>query len=303
MNIHIRKILCATDFSPFSAVAMDTAQKLAAVFDAHLTVFHSVFHPRHQPYDVSILDQRGQNHAESATAHAKITDMMTGSRINWDPLVILGDPVTSVLEAIDQMQIDLVVAASHGLSGFKRFVLGKIVDRIAGQSPCPVLVVKTNRRWTRRNQIPEFCLDNILIGCDLYPGSGELMKYGGLFSRYFDAHMHVVHAVASPLNEEIVSSTQGPYFRVQEALRERLFERVISLAAQECLEASRCDYDVSPGMPSDILLSTAKRLSPDLVILGRRMKKRLEKYLVGSTIQPLLHHARGSLLLVPLQDA
>ena len=303
MSIHIRKILCATDFSSFSAVAMDTAQQLTAMFEAHLTVFHSVFHPRHQPYDISVIDHRGQNQAEYDRARTKITDMMASSRIDWDPLVIMGDPVAAVLDAIEQMQIDLVVAASHDLSGFKRFVLGNIVDRIAGQSPCPVLVVKTNRRWTRKNQIPKFCPDNILIGCDLYPGSGELMKYGGLFSRYFDAHMHVVHAVTSPLNEDIISPTQGPYFRVQEALQERLFERVISLAAQECLEASRCDYDVSPGMPSDILLATAKRLSPDLIILGRHMKNRLEKYFVGSTIQPLLHHAKGSLLLVPLADA
>ena len=76
MSIHVSKILCATDFSPFSAAALDAAQHLAAMFQAHLTVFHSVFHPRHQPYGISVFDHLGQNRSECDAALIRINAMM-----------------------------------------------------------------------------------------------------------------------------------------------------------------------------------------------------------------------------------
>ena len=39
-------------------------------------------------------------------------------------------------------QADLIVMGSHGRTGFQRLLLGSVAERVIGQTPCPVLVVK-----------------------------------------------------------------------------------------------------------------------------------------------------------------
>jgi universal stress protein A len=38
--------------------------------------------------------------------------------------------------------IDLIVMASHGLTGLEHVLFGSVAERVVRQSPCPVLIVK-----------------------------------------------------------------------------------------------------------------------------------------------------------------
>lgn len=57
----------------------------------------------------------------------------------------VGDPATSILAYMETNEIDLVVIATHGRTGFDRFLIGSVAERVLRQSPTPVLVVPPDR--------------------------------------------------------------------------------------------------------------------------------------------------------------
>ena len=67
----------------------------------------------------------------------------------WDGLKIIktmrhGDPVEQICHYAKISHIDLLVLGTHGKTGMRHLLLGSVAERVVRQSPCPVLTVRTN---------------------------------------------------------------------------------------------------------------------------------------------------------------
>ena len=47
-----------------------------------------------------------------------------------------------IIRVARENHVDLIVMGSHGRTGFQRLLLGSVTERVIGQTPCTVLVVK-----------------------------------------------------------------------------------------------------------------------------------------------------------------
>jgi nucleotide-binding universal stress UspA family protein len=56
--------------------------------------------------------------------------------------VRLGDPGQVIADRAVELGADLIVIPSHGRTGFTRFLLGSVAERVVRLSHCPVLVTK-----------------------------------------------------------------------------------------------------------------------------------------------------------------
>ena len=56
--------------------------------------------------------------------------------------VLVGDPVESIVVLAQEMDVDLIVTGSRGLSRLKRILLGSVSTGILTEARCSVLVVK-----------------------------------------------------------------------------------------------------------------------------------------------------------------
>ncbi|RBQ24216.1 Universal stress protein [Candidatus Methanobinarius endosymbioticus] len=52
-----------------------------------------------------------------------------------------GSPAEVILETIDKEDIDLVVMGNSGKSGFDRFIMGSVAEKVVKAAECSVLVV------------------------------------------------------------------------------------------------------------------------------------------------------------------
>ena len=52
-----------------------------------------------------------------------------------------GSPANVILDVAVEEDIDLIVIGSSGKSGFDRFILGSVSDKVVNAAKCPVLVV------------------------------------------------------------------------------------------------------------------------------------------------------------------
>jgi len=147
-----QKILCSTDFSEPSYAALKTAEELALHFSADLVIVHVVLPipttqvlptgaPSH--FNIAMYEKQLQESAEQSldkVIHEKVSD-----KVRVHPVVTLGQAADRIVETAKDEQIDLIVMATHGRTGWRHFVFGSVAERVLRLAPCPVLTVHAPR--------------------------------------------------------------------------------------------------------------------------------------------------------------
>ena len=118
------RILCPVDFDDNSMQALDTAANLARENNGTVFVLHVVpmiIAPTGMPVYVDLY--KGQEE----TARAKLLEIAHKrlAGLKYELLVHTGEPAGSILNAEKKIDADVVVMATHGRRGFKRFFLGQ----------------------------------------------------------------------------------------------------------------------------------------------------------------------------------
>jgi nucleotide-binding universal stress UspA family protein len=54
-------------------------------------------------------------------------------------------PDAGIVQQAIKNEVDLIIVGSHGRTGLKKLLMGSVTERVIGQSPCPVLVVKQHK--------------------------------------------------------------------------------------------------------------------------------------------------------------
>lgn len=59
--------------------------------------------------------------------------------------MLRGKPYLEIVRYAKENAIDLIVLASHGLSGWEHVLFGSTAERVLRESPCHVLVIRRSR--------------------------------------------------------------------------------------------------------------------------------------------------------------
>jgi len=55
--------------------------------------------------------------------------------------VVWGDPADEIINYQKEKGIDLIVIATHGRTGWRRWVFGSVTEKVVRQPTCPVLTI------------------------------------------------------------------------------------------------------------------------------------------------------------------
>jgi len=143
-GLQFKKILAPTDFSPASRNGLKHALRFAEEFGAELTLLY-VLEPPTTASFVAIPDAVTFSEADFVEAEKNLRSLVAsvGHR-NEEPLwkVRVGVPSHEIVEAAKEADVDLIVIATHGYTGWKHFCIGSTAERVVRAAPCPVLVVR-----------------------------------------------------------------------------------------------------------------------------------------------------------------
>ena len=145
----IKKILAPTDFSDISVETIANASELSAYFGAELFVTH-VIPPiptlpsdPHYNFEVPAYQDALKDNATrqlTVTIHQHVAE-----GVNAYPLVSYGDPAKEIVRISEEENIDLIVIATHGLTGWQHIVFGSVAERVVRTAKCPVITVRGRR--------------------------------------------------------------------------------------------------------------------------------------------------------------
>ena len=142
----LKRILVPVDFSPLSKKALHYATRLAQQFGAEIDLLN-VVEPEIPPaFDGFMIAPAPVLNGSSAHSAGQLKALansvrnagVTGVVSSFRP----GLASVEIVEAAKELDVDLIVIATHGYTGWKHFAIGSTAERVVRAAPCPVLVVR-----------------------------------------------------------------------------------------------------------------------------------------------------------------
>ena len=142
MLMMYKKILVPTDGSDFAKKAQMHALFLAGACDAEIiavSVTENNF-VNGLPLDDEIY-QLNEILKERSEENLREFDKLNEDDLKITHVIREGSPAKVILEVAKEEDVDLIVMGSSGKSGFDRFIMGSVADKVVNSAKCAVLVV------------------------------------------------------------------------------------------------------------------------------------------------------------------
>lgn len=138
-------VLVPLDGSPLADEALEEA---LAVFDSRITVLN-VLTPLDSHMSEGGVVEPGKDRIENARERAdrladRARDRAAEADRTVETVVETGDPAETILQYVDEHDIDHVVMGSHGQdrNAVVRRLLGTVATKVVGEAPVTVMVVR-----------------------------------------------------------------------------------------------------------------------------------------------------------------
>jgi nucleotide-binding universal stress UspA family protein len=271
----LRRILCTIDFSEASVAAVAEAVALAHLCRGEITVLFVI------PYAAPSRTDRPQVPAGVSSAVTEdIETLLAPARAAGIPVRVClkaGRPAHEILETVRRTTPDVIVMATHGRSGFKRWALGSVTDEVLRNAPCPVLTIGHRRREPAASVSARS--DAVVCAVGLSPSSPRAVAYACEVARAMGARLTLLHVIEESATD------------MREACR-----RLHALAAAHGLRGDQIEEVIVAGVPAREILGMAAARRAALVVLGGESLS--DRVRLGSTPDQVIRGAQCAVLTV-----
>jgi len=145
----IKKILCPTDFSGASRLAVDAAADIAAQYQAALLLVHVVpvvpALPPNPNFVLAVPEYERELHAEAERQLSALAARLTARKLAVHTVVGHGDAGHEIVRMAQAEAVDLIVIATHGTTGWQHVMFGSVAERVVRLARRPVLTIPAPR--------------------------------------------------------------------------------------------------------------------------------------------------------------
>jgi len=289
--IHIQSILAATDFSPDARYAAERAAMLGVELAMQRGVLLHVLEKSWletlkqfigTPAEIEreIIDDTLRSLAESIEKVSKT------SVFSLEPQVRTGNILDTIVETASGF--DLLVLGARGRHPVRALALGTTSQRILGKMRQPVLVVKRK---------PVNPYQRVLVAVDFSPNSHKALAYSSVIAP--QALIHLVH-VFEPLFEMRMISVGVSDETIEEYRIKAHMEAELEMTRfikEVGMDPRKLVRHVEHGRPPGRLLDMAEKWDPDLIIVGKHGRSRVEELLLGSITVHMLSQSKCDVLV------
>jgi nucleotide-binding universal stress UspA family protein len=142
----LKTILAPIDFSDFSNNALDVAADLASRLGAGLILVNVVPAIPDLPESVSIFKEGEYDQSLHAAAAKRLSNLAAGlASQNIKVRIEIGtanDVGMEIVRIADSEPADMIVIATHGMTGWRRIPFGSVAKKVVEEAECPVLVLR-----------------------------------------------------------------------------------------------------------------------------------------------------------------
>jgi nucleotide-binding universal stress UspA family protein len=243
-----------------------------------------------QQHAFEILRQNAERYLES---HA---ELMQADGIDAAIDIRFGAPADVIVEAALVPHVTMIVMATHGYSGFKRWSLGSVTDKVIHATATPIFIVRaeapSRKRAFKRIMVP---LDGSALARQALPLATEIAKSSG-------AELLLMEAIAATIEAYPGFPSRGrpiPQLAdVLEALRDQATNQLGEQADALRAQGVGASTQVVQGHAAEVLVDEAARRGVDLIVMATHGYSGLKRWALGSVADKVLQATITPLLLV-----
>ena len=149
-------LLVAVDFTPFSQEALIYACNLATKLEAQLLVLHVIHDPAEAPgFYVQKMKKKKFLRSMEEGANEMMEEFINKAKKAYpdficvqkaQPILVVGTPVTRIIEIAKKKRASMIIVGSHGRTGLSHALLGSKAEKLVQLSPIPVIVIKPSKK-------------------------------------------------------------------------------------------------------------------------------------------------------------
>lgn len=138
------RLLVPVDFSIHAQQAVAYAKAMAAQLGAHVHLLHVAETPYHSPLE-NLLKRPAADPTQEAQAQLRaLYEEAPGpasSRVSFEVRTgLIGYEINATAE---ESAANLIVMATHGMTGLRHVIAGSVAERVVRTAPCPVFTIKS----------------------------------------------------------------------------------------------------------------------------------------------------------------
>ena len=293
--IAITRVLCPVDFSEISQHALDHAAAIAHWYRARLTLLHVFVTRPTMDAPPLVLEDPDR---ERLTKSIREMAARVPSDVSVDVHVEQAEHVhNEILGQLAATNADLLVLGTHGRSGFQRWFLGSVTEKVIRKAACPTLVVPPRALDIPPDSPVQF--KRILCAIDFSESSLSALAYALNLAEEADAHLTLLHVIEIP--PELRENPMAPDFdidRIHAAARAEALRRLRDLIPDQARTYATVETAVVEGGAYRHVLQRTAEEQADLIVMGVHGRSPLDLLLFGSTTHHVIRAAACPVLIV-----
>lgn len=307
-----KRILVPLDGSARAESAIPVAARIAHAYSASITLLRIAETPvEYGPYlappasyakeaveaDIARLKEYLEQAAQA--------EALAG--IDVEVKALFGAVAPTIIAAAQAYHSDVIVMCSHGYTGFKRWMLGSVADKVARHAPVPILILREGAPLPATEVKQPVRALVALDGSSLSEAAFEPVAYLVAGLAYTTSHQGELRLL------RVIDLPVGSYTGKSQTHITGLSRDEAILTAQEYLKSLMARLDEGGLANLDITVKTAVESDPDvaeaiikqaesgavdLIAMATHGRGGMQHFVTGSITERVLHHSKLPLFIV-----
>ena len=303
-----KRMLVPLDGSELAEVVFDYVEELAGRLELDLILLH-VSGPRehdllpmHRAYIERAAEIVGR---QSIEVQEKTRTKPGGKKLEVRGELVVGHPAEEILRYADENNVDIILLATHGRSGVKRWAIGSVADKVLRASKFPVWLVRAgipeeivHDKWPKRTMLVP--LDGSKLAESVLPHVEALVKQCG--DELCDVVLLRVcepPVISTDYPEAIMELSWEEHVEQEKAWHKRAGERYLAGVEKRLSDAGlRVRSEVLLGRPIDEIIDYANKNPVNLIVLATHGRTGVVRWAYGQVTDKVLQRSTSPIFLV-----
>jgi nucleotide-binding universal stress UspA family protein len=314
MEVAMRTILVPLDGSLLAEGVYPSARLLALAFGARLKLLRAI--PPVEPDPLAIeraeskqgalrlrvsdrstvdeLQGRLRTQAESYLRTQALEFRSDGLAVEIE--AVAGRPDEVIAQVASELEDPIIVMATHGYGGVRRWVIGSVTDRVLHTVSCPVLVVRPGDEARPQGS----SIRRIMVPLDGSPLARRALPLAAEVASRVGASELMLLTVVKPITVQYAYDGDSAPLSA-EAVSAGLIAESAGVADELASHGVALRPLVVDGLPAEALVDAATKHQVDLVVMATHGGSGVRRWALGSVADKVIHATTTPVLLVPVR--
>ncbi len=210
--------------------------------------------------------------------------------------MLYGGPPETILDYSRDHHMNLIIMATHGISGLRRWWLGSVFEKVVSRATMPVLGIHS-KQVREMDRDSKAVFKRILTPLDGSETGGAAMHDAEALALKSGASIVLVHVLPAP--HAIEARWLGPEFsefvKAMHDAGQKYLDKVEARLSSRGIDVK---VRIVSGDPAGKIIEVAREEKADLIAMSTHGRSGIARWVLGSVADKILHESKIPMWLV-----